>query len=327
MHVPFEEGECTGWEQVKIGGQPRGIGRRRPVSNLNLTRESALPTALCLLLVFAVTVVPSFADGQIYISGIAEPSAYPYSSVHIYGGGAMPNTTVVALLGGPVNGTFVVGNGTSPWIVVGASNLTLGSTFAGESGDWEINFLTPNVYPGYYNVYVFDYGSLTSDAVSFQVLMNVIGVPGLNVTLSPMNITIWSSNMTDLPPGPLLLFFAGAAVPSSGPPGTFVIMSGSFASGGEIDAYFDDYRVATVVGQHGDWSVSFQVPNVPNGNHTIRAIDAGGRWMSTAPFSVTSLELSIFSPSWLLLFGLVVAGVFSGTMMLLLLDMLRRKRK
>lgn len=294
---------------------------------LNARMRPAFLSILFIMFAFAAYVSPSFAEGRIYISGINPSSAYPNDAVRVYGSGATPGAAVVAVLGGPVNETFIVKNDTSPWIIVGPSNLTLGSTFAGESGDWEISFLTPNVFLGYYNVYVFDDGSLTSDVVSFRVLMNITVVPfvpGLNITYAPMNMTIWTSNMTGQP---LLFFVTSTAVPSSGPPGTLVTTLGRFASGGEITVYFDDFHVATVVGQRsGDWSASFQVPNVSVGNHTIRAIDVGGRWMSVAPFYVTSSIVS-FSMSSLFLLGLFAVAVLSGVMLFMLLAMFCRKRK
>jgi hypothetical protein len=261
---------------------------------------------------FAACVLPSFANARIYVSGIDPSQAYPNGIVRVYGSGATPKVAVTGLLSGPVNETFIVENSTiGPWIILGPSNLTLGSTFAGESGNWELSFLTPNVFPGYYSVCVFDNETLASDVVSFQVLMNVTIVPlmpGLNVTY-----------------GPLLFFVAGTVVPSSGSPGTFVSVLGHSASGGEIDVYFDDSLLATVAGQRGDWSASFQVPNVSVGNHTIRAIDVGGRWMSLVTFYVASPAISFFNfPLFLL--GLFAVAAFSGVVSFLLFVVFRRKQ-
>jgi hypothetical protein len=296
---------------------------------LNAMLRFAFLSTLLVSLMFAACVLPSFANARIYVSGIDPSQAYPNGIVRVYGSGATPKVAVTALLSGPVNETLIVENSTiGSWIIVGPSNLTLGSTFAGESGNWELSFLTPNVFPGYYSVYVFDNETLASDVVSFQVLMNVTIVPlmpGLNVTYGPLNMTIWTSNMSGLPPGPLLFFVAGTVVPSSGSPGTFVSMLGHSASGGEIDVYFDDSLLATVVGQRGDWSASFQVPNVLVGNHTIRAIDVGGRWMSLATFYVASPAMSFFNfPLFLL--GLFAVAAFSGVVSFLLFVVFRRKQ-
>jgi hypothetical protein len=282
-------------------------------------------SALLIWFLIADSVSPSFAETRIYIAGIDPSSAYPNGTVRVYGGGATPKGEVVAMLSAPVN-EFVSGNNTGPWIIVGSSNLTLGSTLAGDSGDWEISFLTPNVFPADYNVYVFDRGSLTGDVISFRVLIHVTVLPvlpGLNITYWPSNVTVFASNMTGQP---LLFLVAGSAVPSSGPSGSFVTMSGRLASGGELDVYFDDFHVATVVGQQGSWSVPFQVPNVSVGNHTIRAIDAGGRWMSVTQFYVTApvISLSTFSFSF---FGLFAVAVLSGSVVFMFLIMLCRKRK
>jgi hypothetical protein len=291
---------------------------------LNAILRSAFLFSLLVFLASATCILPSFGEGRIYIGGITPSSAYPNDAVRVYGDGATPNGIVAAMLGGPVNGTFIVGNGTGQWINVGSSNLTLGWTSVGGSGDWQINFLTPNVLSGYYNVYVFDNESLTSDAISFQVLMNA--------TIEPIwgsNMTIWFSNMTGLTLGQLLFFVSASAVPSSGPVGTFVTLQGHSASGGEISIYFDGSRVATVVGQLGDWSVSFQVPNVAVGNHTISAIDAGGEWMSSTSFYVTSpvISYSMSLSPLLYLFGFSAIILLSAATLFILLAMFYRKKK
>jgi hypothetical protein len=293
-------------------------GEGRLVLGSTVKRESLLLAILSLLLVFSVAVQPSFADGRVFISGINPPSAYPYSRVHVYGGGATPKQAVIAKLGGPVSPFIIAKNETYPFVILGSSNITLASTLANESGEWGIDFVTPNVYPGVYSVFVVDKESLTSDIVSFQVQMNVTFAPLTNVTSAPLNVTI----------GPLQMLIAGNAQPSSGPPGTFVTVSGSSASGGEIQVYFDDLHVATVVGQHlGDWGASFQVPNVSSGLHTIRALDVGARWMYESPFTVISSQSSIFPKMSLLVLGLFAVGVFSGIVTIALLFIFSMKKK
>jgi hypothetical protein len=184
-----------------------------------------------------------------------------------------------------------------------------------------MSFLAPNVFPGYYNVRVLDNASLSSDEVTVKVLINVTSAFPL-----PMNITIWTSNVTGPGQGPILFLVAGTATPSSGPSGTFVTMSGNSASGGEISVYFDDSLVAKVVGRRGSWTASFQVPNVSTGNHTIRAIDVDGRWMSIVPFIVTSPIIN-FSVSLLYLFGLFAAAVFLGATLFMLLAMFSAEKR
>jgi hypothetical protein len=115
-------------------------------------------------------------------------------------------------------------------------------------------------------------------------------------------------------------------VPSSGPPGTIVAILGKSASGGEITVYFDNDQVATIVGQLGDWKAYFVIPSVSAGNHTIRAIDNAGRWMTVAPFYVTSSVIS-FSMSSLSLFGLFAIVSVPAIVFFMLLVMFRRKRK
>ena len=287
---------------------------------LNARRRSAFLSTVLVMLMFAACILPSFAERHIHIDGVNPSAAYYNSSVHIYGGEATPKSVIAAMLNGPVDQSVIVGNTTSPWIIMGPSNLTLGMTFADEYGDWTITFPTPNVIPGHYRVYVLDNESLTSDVTDFQILMNVTFIPvlpGLNVT-DP-----WSTNITGMP---LLFYLNGTVVPSSGPPGTVVTMPGQSASGGEITVYFDNLQVATVIGQYGEWQTSFAIPNVSVGTHTVRAIDNGGRWMSITPFYVTSpvIDVSIFSLS---LFGLLAIAVISAAVLFMFLVTSCRKRK
>jgi hypothetical protein len=300
----------------------------------------ACALGLFVLLTSAVCVSASFAAGRIFIAGLDPSSAYADTTVRVHGGGATPQGTVVAMLGPPINDFIILNNGTGPIvqlpIVSSEENLTLGSTVADASGDWEMRFVTPSVLPGDHHVYVVDKGSLTSDAASLRVLINfttgVIVTPYWNATSFPFNVTIWPSNVTVVPVEPFLLYSYGSnAVPSSGPPGMLVMLSGTSASGGEIDVYFDVRLVATLVGQHGSWSASFPVPNVVPGNYVIRAMDAQGRWMSVTSFSVTSSPVSLFVPLQFLkvgLVGLFGLAVFSGvTVFMLFFAFLRRRRE
>jgi hypothetical protein len=293
---------------------------------LKARRESALLSTLLMLSMLAAYVLPSLAESRIHINGITPSSAYANDAVSVYGSGATPNSTVVAMLGVPANQTVFLENTTGPWIFVGSDNLTLGSTFADGSGDWETSFLMPNVFLGYYSVYALDNESLTSDVTSLQVLMNVTVIPSepwTNVTYFPWNMTIWTANTTGLP---LLFYLNGTVAPSSGPPGTIVTMLGKSASGGEISVYFDSDQVATIVGQLGDWKAYFVIPIVSAGNHTIRAIDNEGRWMTMAPFYITS-SVTSSSMSSLTLFGLFAIVTVPAIVFFMLLVLFRRKRK
>jgi hypothetical protein len=105
-----------------------------------------------------------------------------------------------------------------------------------------------------------------------------------------------------------------------------VTMLGKSASGGEISVYFDNDQVATIVGQLGDWKAYFVIPIVSAGNHTIRAIDNEGRWMTMAPFYVTS-SVTSSSMSSLTLFGLFAIVTVPAIVFFMLLVLFRRKRK
>jgi hypothetical protein len=286
----------------------------------------AMLSTMLVLSMLGIRALPSFGEGQIHVSGIAPSQAYINDTVSVHGIGATPNSMVATMLSAQVNQTFILGNTTSPWIFVGSDNLTLGSTLATESGDWEISFRVPSVFPGYYSVYALDNESLTSDVTSLQVLINVTTIPSghwTNGTYVFGNMTIWIANTRGLP---LLFYLNGTVVPSSGPPGTIVTMLGKSASGGEISVYFDNDQVATVAGQLGDWRAYFVIPSVSAGNHTIRAIDNMGRWMTVAPFNVTSSIVS-FSVSSLSMFGLFAIVSVPAIVLFMLLVMFRRKRK
>jgi len=220
---------------------------------------------MLVFLTFPACGMPSSADTQIHIAGINPPSAYPNETVHPYGNGATPNSTVTAMLSGLTNQIYTI-NATNPWIIMPGGNLTLGSNCSSLIGDWQVDFVTPFVYPACYSVVIFDNSSLTNDSVSLCVLMKaVIGetLPGLNFTYGPGNLIILTPNLTG---GPLSFYLPASATPSSGPAGMFVTLHGRFASGGQITVYFENSQVATITDQPaGNWSVSFQVPSVPPG--------------------------------------------------------------
>jgi hypothetical protein len=152
--------------------------------------------------------------------------------------------------------------------------------------------------------------------------------PGLNFTYGPGNLIILTPNVTG---GPLLFYAFASVAPSSGPAGTFVTLHGRYASGGQITVYFENSQVATVTGQPiGNWSVSFQVPDVSPGNYTIRAIDVEGRWMSVASFIVTApIILPVVTTTFfpLLVAAPVAFGAFAGSVMLMFIAFFHRKRR
>jgi hypothetical protein len=165
----------------------------------------------------------------------------------------------------------------------------------------------------------FVFPSSTANPLQIKGIM-----PSSTYSNLPLNIAFSASNLSELP---LLFFFSGNVVPASGPPGSLVSMSGRFASGGQIVVYFDDATVMAVAGQKsGDWSASFVVPYVSVGAHTVRAIDVGGRWMSTASFSVTSSGVG-FSISSLVLFGFFAVAALSGLVALVLLFVSRGRKR
>jgi hypothetical protein len=239
--------------------------------------------------------------------------------VHVQGGGATSQGMVVATLTRQVNSTIFITNPSSPWIFVGSEGLSLASAFAGDSGNWSIDFSTPLVYPGDYLIRITDNISMDSTTADFRVLMNLTVVPGI----------IGITNLTSVNVTGLIRFFTHSSVfPSSGPSGTLVTISGTTISKGEIAVYFDNMQVATVVSpSSGYWTAYFQVPNTPVGNHTIRALDAGAGWMSVNAFYVTSSPFSSISIPSLMLLGLFALALISGLTMLVILAAWHRKRR
>jgi hypothetical protein len=290
---------------------------------------------LMILLSWSTLVVSTLAasgDQAIYINAINPPEVYPGGTVHVYGGGATPGSVVVAKLVGLPRDAVV-------------NNLTLGSAVAGETGDWQIDFVAPIIFSGNCTIHVFDDRNVPSNLASFQVLMNITIVPVTNFTYGEVTNMTWPyipvTNMTwpyipmtniTLPilvntTMPILFFVPFTATPASGPPGIFVTVSGRYASGGEIQVYLNNTHVASVSKpSSGDWSTSFQIPSVSPGNYTIRAIDTGARIISFASFSVTS-EVSLSPTPLLLLIGLFALATISGLVMLALLAVYTRQHK
>ena len=291
---------------------------------------AALLSAMLVFLTFSLHTMPVSSNAQIHISGITPSSAYPNETVHLYGSGATPSLIVTAILMPPANQIYIA-NATTPWIVLGGGNLTLGSNSSSPSGEWQIDFVTPPVFPVCYRVAVFDESSLTNDTTEFCILINaVIGpvYPSLNVTYGPGNIIFFITNTTG---GPLLFYLPAFVVPSSGPAGIYVAMFGRYASGGQITVYFENTQVATVTGlPPGNWSISFQVPDVSPGNYTIRAIDVEGRWMSVASFIVTHrmvVPIVAMALSPILVIALVAFAALAGTATIMLIAIFHRKRR
>jgi hypothetical protein len=297
---------------------------RLGVRKVGLSRLTFLSVSL-LFLTFAVSSVHAYAAG-IYVSGINPAVASIGDAVHVYGGGATPRATVVAMLSGPeivllnqsgtvvpFNGSFIYVpyntypiytlNNTTNTFIVGLSqyNMTLGWAIATPSGTWDINFVTPNVTPGIYDVYVLDNSTFTSDVVRFQVSTNVI---------KPS------------------LFTIDYVRPSSGSTGTTVVVSGSGASGDGIRIYFDDMMVTSLNGYYqGSWSASFQVPSTSAGIHILRAVDVASGVIATIQFTVTpSIIVMSFSVPIMLIF-IVAGAIFSGVTTLVILFCFWKEQK
>lgn len=274
-------------------------------------------TFLIVLLSWSTLMISTMAasgDQAIYITAINPAEVHPGDVVHVFGGGATPESMVSAKLVDLPEDAIV-------------SNLTLGSTVAGEMGDWQIDFAMPILIPGNYTVCVSDDRNVPSSPASFQVLMNMTLIPITNFTYGEvMNITLSYGPVINATP-PILFFVPLTATPASGPSGAIVTIFGHYASGGEIQVYLNNTLVTTVAKpSSGDWTSSFHVPSVPPGNYTIRAVDTGARIISFASFSVTS-EVNLSPTPLLLLIGSFALAVFSGLAMLAVLAVYTRQRK
>jgi hypothetical protein len=281
---------------------------------VSLFKKIAFLVVLLLCSTPVISIVVASGDQGIYISAINPPELYLGDSVHVYGGGATTGSVVVAKLVGLPRDAVV-------------NNLTLGSAVAGETGDWQIDFVSPILFPGKYTMCVFDDRNVPSNLASFQVLLNITIIPATNFTYQEVTNNTWQLGPVTNATLPILFYVPLTAAPASGPAGAFVTIFGHYASGGEIQVYLNNTQVATVAKpSSGDWSTSFQVPSVSSGNYTIRAIDTGARIISFASFSVTS-EVSMSPTPLLMLIGLFALAVFSGLAMLVLLAVYPRQRK
>ena len=214
---------------------------------------------------FSSSFVNAEVASQIYISDIKPSEGAPGTEVAVFGGGATPNGTVVALLSGPVNQTIVVIGSeqtSTEENVTLIANMTVGWTVADMDGSWSITFNVPDVSPGDYNVFVVDNGTLKSDVAKFKVL-----------PLQPVQIKIWYIS------------------PTEGYPGTLVFIRGDGATAyGKVGIYFDNLNVAnTEAYSSGSWSTSFRVPDVPPGNYTVLALDLASNTSDTVVFRVLEI--------------------------------------
>jgi hypothetical protein len=320
----------------------------------NVTKKTTFLTALLSSLILVALASAASGDQPIRINTINPQEVFPGEAVQVYGGDATPGSVVTAKLVGLAE--FI---GLPEGAAV--SNLTLGSAVAGETGDWQLDFITPLLVAGNYTLKVFDDRNIPSNPATFQVLANMTIVPVTNFTYGEVTNSIWPlyvtltniswpyvfgtngtlpvliNNTLPVVTNTTVFFFVPfTAVPASGPSGMFVTVLGHHASGGEIQVYLNNTLVATVVGPSpGDWSTSFLVPSVPPGNYDLRAVDTEAGIISYASFYVTpqasslptALLLAIGSLPFLLLIGMVALAVLSGFTMLVLLAISTKRRK
>lgn len=246
--------------------------------------------------------VPGTSWTGIYVIGVAPSPVLVNMSARVYGGGATAGASVVALLSGKVDQSL------------GAGNLTLGSTIAAATGDWEISFATPNVSPGNYSVYAIDNQTSLSDMTAVQVTLEQVPLEVDSVT------------------------------PSSAQLGTVVTIRGRGGIEGAIRIYFDDVEIPNnSTSIDGSWSGSFWVPNTSFGYHVIKVRDMSSQKTVTAPLFVTSgvqdkpdgdpgtqsvLSVSMINfPMSPVLLYLLAAAVVLGVGVLTVLIFLSRIRK
>ncbi|MGC9345839.1 MAG: C39 family peptidase [Candidatus Bathyarchaeales archaeon] len=215
---------------------------------------------------YASSLIVVEVPSQIYIRGIDPAEGVAGTEVCIFGVGATPNGTVVALFEHPKE---PVVNISTPVV---AENETVGWTVADSDGYWVITFAVPEVPPDTYAVYVVDNETLTSDAIKFVVL-------AVEVQIRIMDVR-----------------------PRSGPPATWVYVYGDGATPrGDIRIYFDSVSVTdTTAYEDGMWKASFQVPDVKPGDYAIMALDAASNTTDIAMFTVTPVQIRIIyvSPSF-----------------------------
>ena len=190
----------------------------------------------------------------------------------------------------------------------------MGSTIAAATGDWETSFVTPNVSPGNYDVYIIDNQTFLSDMIAVQVALEQV----------PLEVDSVSPSYAQL--------------------GTVVTIRGRGTIGGAIRIYFDDVEIpsnSTSIG--GSWSGSFWVPNTSFGYHVIKVRDMSSQKTVTAPLFVTSgvqdkpdgdsgtqIVLSVSEIDFAMspvLFYLLAAAVVLGVGVLTVLIFLSRIRK
>ena len=183
-------------------------------------------------------VVSQMSGNGVYIIGIAPSQVYSGTSVRVYGGGATPKGLVESLIHGPVNQIAFVSNDSLPFVIVGPGNLTLGSAYTSESGAWEIGFVTPNLAPGEYDVYVLDNETLSSDAIPFEVQVNVtvIAPNSTSIIFSPGSASILSFGhiwmLGGVPQNVTLSTTTTTTVAFSSWPFLLLLVAGVLASGG-----------------------------------------------------------------------------------------------
>lgn len=152
---------------------------------------------------YSATVSQTSGSG-VYITCVEPSQAYPGTSVHAYGGGATPEGLVALLVHGPINQAEFINNNSTPLIAADQDNMTLGTTYATESGTWDTNFTTPNLYPGDYNVYVLDNETLNSDATLLRIEISDTAIPPNSPIIIYPNGT--DANATVILPGSPIIY-------------------------------------------------------------------------------------------------------------------------
>jgi len=150
----------------------------------------AFLAAALVLALPALVSVSAMAYPQIYIIAISRPEGLPGTEVRVFGGGATPNGTVVALL------------------LDSAVNMTLGEAVADANGYWQVSFVVPNVQPGGYAVCVVDRETLSEAKIAFTVLPPPsIKIEGVSPSAGSAGTIVYVRGSCATPNGFVRLYF------------------------------------------------------------------------------------------------------------------------